>query len=67
MMTMQMLTFVIATFCEFKNPQVPRDYKEACMEHMVNCAIVEDGKTSNELVDKCRERWIESNGKKSAR
>lgn len=58
-MTIQMLTFVIASFCEFKNPKVPQDYKEACMHYMVNCSIVEDGKTSNKLVDQCKEKWVE--------
>lgn len=60
MISMTTLTFIIASFCQFKDPSVPRDYKESCMEFIVNCAIVKDGQSSNKIVDECRERWVEN-------
>jgi hypothetical protein len=64
MMTIQMLTFVIATFCQFKNPALTKDQKMDCAEFMANCAIVQDGKTSNILVDDCKEKWVYLNGRR---
>lgn len=53
------ITFVIATFCGFKDPNISRNYKEICMEKMVNCVIIQDGYSTNAVVDQCREDWIE--------
>lgn len=58
MMTMSMLTFVIANFCQFKDPKVPLSYKDDCLHYMANCSIIEDGKTTNKKVDECKNLWI---------
>lgn len=62
-MTIQMLTFVIMSFCQFKDPKISQDKKMLCAEFFVNCAIVQDGQTSNKLVDECKEKWVYINGR----
>jgi hypothetical protein len=54
------LTVIIASFCTFSNPKLPRDYKIDCMEHMYNCSIKgqTDGKEIPEKkVDRCKTDW----------
>ena len=57
-MTMDMLQFAIAAFCQFKDPKVNKEQKIACAEMLVNCAIVEDGKTTTKQFEMCREKWL---------
>lgn len=54
---MELLMVTIVSFCGFKLKVLTVAQKEACMEHMVNCAIVQDGKTSRELIEKCKVKW----------
>lgn len=57
--TADMLVFIISAFCGFKDGKISRDQKEACAEMMVNCAIVQDGYSTNIIVDECKTRWAE--------
>lgn len=54
-----MLTFVIAAFCGIKDPNVSREKKEDCINYMSNCAIIQDGKTTEKRVTYCKEKWIQ--------
>lgn len=56
-MTMTVLTAVIASFCQFKDPQLSKDYKIDCMEAMYNCSIVGSGETNEKLVEGCKAKW----------
>lgn len=58
-MTIEMLTFVIAAFCGFKDPNITKTQKLECLEFFTNCAILQDGKTTNIVVDSCKERWVD--------
>lgn len=58
-MTIEMLTFVIAAFCGFKDPNITKTQKLDCSEFMINCSILQDGKTTNILVDECKTRWAD--------
>lgn len=55
---MEMLMTAIISFCQFKTANISIDNKEKCMEKMVNCAIVKDGQTSQELINKCKEKYL---------
>lgn len=55
---MEMLMTAIISFCQFKTANITVDNKEKCMEKMVNCAIVKDGQTSPELIQKCKEQYV---------
>lgn len=57
MMTIAMFTFVLQNFCGVKDNRITKQEKIECIEFMVNCAIIDDGKTANKLVDLCKERW----------
>lgn len=57
--TADMLVFIISAFCGFKDPKISRDQKEDCAEMMVNCAIIHDGYSTNQVVDQCKEQWAE--------
>lgn len=54
---MEMLISAIISFCQFKTANIAVDNKEKCMEKMVNCAIVKDGQTTPELIQKCKEKY----------
>lgn len=58
-MTIATLTFVLANFCGIKDINLPKQEKLDCIEYMVNCAIVEDGRTMNKLVNMCKEEWAD--------
>lgn len=59
MITIQVLTYVIIpAFCGFKDPKISQEKKLDCAEFMANCTIIEDGKTTNKQIDKCREEWL---------
>lgn len=65
MITPAMFTFIVAAFCSFKDPKVSKEYKERCMEHLINCSFTgyNDGShTTNKLVDECKTQWAEKHG-----
>ena len=57
--TGDMLVFIIASFCGFKDPKISREQKESCMEYMVNCTIVKDGYSTDETVNECKTKWAD--------
>lgn len=57
-MEITMLVFIISNFCAFKDVTVSQDYKHRCMESMVNCSVIQDGKTTSKQVEYCKELWI---------
>lgn len=56
MVSIAKLMVTITVFCQFSNKNISREKKETCMEKFVNCSIVEDGKTTQEQIDKCKEK-----------
>lgn len=58
MVSIEMLTFIIATFCDIKNQDIPKETRIECVESMTNCSIILDGKTTNKRIDYCRNWWI---------
>lgn len=62
-MTISMLEFAIAAFCGIKDPKINKEYKVECVTYIANCAIVEDGKTTEKLFEKCREEWLNRQSK----
>lgn len=57
--TADMLVFIISAFCGVKDNKISPETKEICIEKFVNCAIIEDGYSTNIIVDKCKNDWIE--------
>lgn len=57
--TADMLVFIISTFCGIKDPNISKQTKLDCMDMMVNCTIVEDGFSTNQMVNICKDRWSE--------
>lgn len=58
-MTISMLTFVLANFCGIKDIHITKQEKIDCIEYMANCSVAEDGKTTNKLLNICKETWAE--------
>jgi hypothetical protein len=63
-MTPDMLAFVIAAFCGFTDPKITKTAKLECSDYLVNCSVLQDGRTTNKQVDACKERWVEIARKK---
>lgn len=61
--TADMLIFIISSFCGFKDPKISREKKENCAEFMVNCSIIQDGYSSNIIVDQCKTEWADKKWK----
>lgn len=48
------LQALIASYCQFSNPDIKKDDKVECLTKAVNCIIIEDGsKIYKEQVRKC--------------
>lgn len=61
MITPEMLHVIIVSFCSFKDPKVSRDYKESCMEQVLNCSVIGDTdghEIPENKVKACKEKWI---------
>lgn len=54
---MELLIATVISFCQFKNANITTDNKEKCMEKIVNCAIIQDGKTTPQLIEKCKQKY----------
>jgi hypothetical protein len=58
-MSPEMLAFIIASFCQIKNPNITKTHKLDCIEYMTNCSVLQDGKTTSKQVAECQEKWVE--------
>lgn len=58
-MTIAMLTAIIASFCGMKDSHITKTEKMECIDFMSNCAVIEDGITTSEQVNKCEENWAD--------
>lgn len=56
-MEQQALISAIALMCKFTDINISRDKKENCMEKIVNCAIIKDGKFSEKTLNECEKKW----------
>lgn len=56
--TADMLVFIIANFCTFKDPHITKTQKLECLEFFTNCAVGPGGVSTEELVNKCKESWV---------
>lgn len=55
--TIDMLVFIISNFCGFSDPNISRDQKYICAEWNTNCMVVQNGYSTNEIVNKCKEEY----------
>lgn len=58
-MTIAMLTFVIANFCQIDNKNIDKEQRIECINFMSNCTVIQDGKTTEKMVNFCKERWVD--------
>jgi hypothetical protein len=53
------ISFIIASMCKFKDPKLTRDYKEMCIEEMINCAANEKAKYTRKSLELCFEEKLD--------
>lgn len=58
MISLKVIVFVIANFCEIKsNKDLDNLIKSDCLDHMVNCVVIYNNETTELMVDECKESW----------
>lgn len=57
MISPDMLAFIIASFCSIKDPHITKNQKLDCIEFVTNCAIKQNGWTTEKIMNDCRDMW----------
>lgn len=55
--TADMLVFIIASFCGFKDPNISKANKLQCAEMLTNCMVIQDGYSTSKQVAACEEKY----------